>query len=286
MKMILEIALERKNNSSKHQYCKAGSPWCRCSSYLLAAASLHEIEIDSLGRMVESTLAIRPSHHTGIQWHHCSMPQCCMVACRWCCRTLVRHYCTVSSPCGHVFADQNRMISSTSPRPSSRRIRNHSPLGNAMMMMMMGTLQCCKVEILEYQCNYRLRSLKSHFEYEFGYHHRKIVSTVPSLATHHIHTLLGLQVMSPHLQGSRDLHFHSQNYWCHLEIAREKSIRMMIPEIAWAKIPQMNTPMKILQIVREKILQMKTLRCTVPMQTIHHCNVVIGVILEKILEIA
>jgi len=216
---LKQIDLERKNNSSKRQYCKTVSPKCHCSSYLLAAASRHEFGFDSLGRKVESTPASLPIDHTGIQSHHCRMPECCMAEGRQCCHTLVHSDCIVSSPCEHVIADQNRMISSTSPRPSTHHTRN---LGNSgvMMMMMMDTRQYCKVEFLEGQRN-RLNCLKSHLEYEFGYHHHKIVSTGPSLANHHIHTLLGLMMSNNRSSRRRHFrfHFHSQSYQCHLQIA-------------------------------------------------------------------
>jgi hypothetical protein len=143
-----------------------------------------------------------------------------MVEDRQCCHTLVHSDCSVASLCGHVIGDQNRMISSTGPRPSTRHTRN--PGNVMMMMMMMGTAQYCKVEFLEAQRNNRLNCLKSHLEYEFGYHHRKIVSTGSSLPNCHIHTLLGLQMTMNH-QSSRHhqcrLHFHSQSYRCHLQIA-------------------------------------------------------------------
>jgi hypothetical protein len=42
---------------------------------------------------------------------------------------------------------------------------------------------------------------------------------------------------------------------------------------------------KILEIAREKILQMKTIRCTVPMRTIHHYNAVTGVTHMMILQV-
>jgi hypothetical protein len=41
---------------------------------------------------------------------------------------------------------------------------------------------------------------------------------------------------------------------------------------------------KILEIAREKILQMMTIRCTVPMRTIHHYNAVTGVTHMTILQ--
>jgi hypothetical protein len=82
MTKILEIVGERKSNSSKHQYCKAGHPWCRHSSYLLVAASHHEFEFDSLDHRVESTVAILPIDHTGIQSHHYRRTECCTAACR------------------------------------------------------------------------------------------------------------------------------------------------------------------------------------------------------------
>jgi len=141
------------------------------------------------------------------------MIACCKPEGRQCCRTLVPYGCIVSLPCGRGFADRSRMILSTGPRPSSHHTGNHSLCSYREMMMLLDRYQCCKVEILECQCNYRHHCLMSHFVDEFEFHHRKIASTVSSLANHCRRNLRDLN--NRYLRGNLDLHFrryHTQYY--------------------------------------------------------------------------